>query len=51
MILSSLGDYQQARQVKSNTVTRGRRVLGDDDPDTLRSASNLGRRPVGAGRL
>ena len=33
--------YQQARDLDEDTLTRRRRVLGDDHPDTLTSASNL----------
>ena len=37
-VLWSLGDYQQARQLQSDTFTRSRRVLGEDHPVTLASA-------------
>ncbi len=36
-----LGHFQQARDLDEDTLTRSRRVLGDDHPDTLISASNL----------
>jgi hypothetical protein len=36
-----LGQYERARQLGEDTLTRYRRVLGDDHPDTLRSAHNL----------
>jgi hypothetical protein len=36
-----LGQDEQARQLGEDTLTRHRRVLGDDHPDTLRSATNL----------
>jgi hypothetical protein len=36
-----LGQYEQARQLAEDTLTRRRRVLGDDHPDTLRSATHL----------
>ena len=39
--LRGLGEYQQARDLDEDTLTRRRRVLGDDHPDTLTSASNL----------
>jgi hypothetical protein len=35
-----VGQHEQARQLQQDTLTR-RRVLGDDHPDTLASASNL----------
>ena len=38
-----MGDYQQARTLDEDTLTRSRRVLGDDHPDTLTSANNLAR--------
>jgi hypothetical protein len=40
-IRMSLGEHQQARQLQNDTLTRLRRVLGDDYPDTLTSASRL----------
>ena len=42
LVLWSLGDYQQARQLLNDTFTRSRRVLGEDHPTTLLSASVLG---------
>jgi hypothetical protein len=36
-----LGEHQQARQLQNDTLTRLRRVLGDDHPETLTSAHNL----------
>jgi Tetratricopeptide repeat len=36
-----LGDYQQARALDEDTLTRFRRVLGADHPNTLGSASDL----------
>jgi hypothetical protein len=36
-----LGWYEQAYQLGQDTLTRCRRVLGDDHPDTLRTAHNL----------
>jgi hypothetical protein len=38
---NELGQYERARQLGEDTLTRYRRVLGDDHPDTLRSAHNL----------
>jgi hypothetical protein len=38
---SKLGEYQQARALDEDTLARRRRVLGDDHPDTVTSASNL----------
>ena len=39
--LRALGEHQQARDLDEDTLTRRRRVLGDDHPDTLTSANNL----------
>jgi hypothetical protein len=39
--LRKLGEYERARQLDEDTLARRRRVLGDDHPDTLTSASNL----------
>jgi hypothetical protein len=39
--LWGLGEYRQARALDEDTLARRRRVLGDDHPDTLASASNL----------
>jgi len=36
-----LGEYRAARALDEDTLTRRRRVLGDDHPDTLISAANL----------
>ena len=36
-----LGEYQRARALDEDTLTRRRRILGDDHPDTLTSASQL----------
>jgi ornithine cyclodeaminase/alanine dehydrogenase-like protein (mu-crystallin family) len=36
-----LGQYEQARQLGEDTLTRMRRVLGDDHPHTLESAGSL----------
>ena len=38
--LTDLGEYQAARELGEDTLAR-RRILGDDHPDTLTSASNL----------
>ena len=38
---AALGEHEQARALDEDTLTRRRRVLGDDHPDTLASASNL----------
>jgi hypothetical protein len=45
-----LGQYQQARQLGEDTLTRCRRVLGDDHPDTLRSAFILATTLQGLGQ-
>ena len=39
-VRSELGEHEQARALAEDTLTR-RRVLGEDHPDTLRSAGNL----------
>jgi hypothetical protein len=36
-----LGEYQAARELDEDTLTRRRRVLGEDHPSTLNSARNL----------
>jgi hypothetical protein len=36
-----LGETQAARELDEDTLARYRRVLGEDHPDTLTSASNL----------
>ena len=36
-----MGHYAEARELDEDTLARCRRVLGEDHPDTLRSASNL----------
>ena len=41
-MLWSLGDHEQARQLQHDAFTRSRRVLGEDHPVTLRTASFLG---------
>lgn len=41
--LCALGDYPQARTLNEDTLTRRRRVLGEDHPSTLTSANNLAR--------
>jgi hypothetical protein len=38
-----LEEYQQARALDEDTLTRCREVLGDDHPNTLTSAYNLAR--------
>src|SRR6478672_3086452 len=35
------GEHQAARELDEDTLARRRRVLGEDHPDTLNSASNL----------
>jgi Tetratricopeptide repeat len=39
--LRGSGEHQQARELDDDTLSRYRRVLGEDHPDTLRSATNL----------
>jgi hypothetical protein len=41
-VLWSLGDYEQARELQSDTFTRSRRVLGEDHAVTLATALILG---------
>jgi Tetratricopeptide repeat len=35
------GHYEPARQLAEDTLPRMRRILGDDHPDTLHSATHL----------
>jgi hypothetical protein len=39
--LSAVGKHEQASELDEDTLTRYRRVLGDDHPSTLLSANNL----------
>jgi len=39
--LAELGEREQARALDEDTLTRRRRILGEDHPDTLISAHNL----------
>ncbi len=39
--LRALGEHQAARELDQDTLDRCRRVLGDDHPETQRSARNL----------
>jgi hypothetical protein len=39
--LRALGEYQRACALDEDILTRYRRVLGDDHPDTLASADHL----------
>ena len=41
LVPSAVGEYQQARALNEDTLTRRRPALGDDHPDTLTSAQNL----------
>jgi hypothetical protein len=36
-----LGQYEPARQLAEDTLSRSRQVLGEDHPDTLRLANDL----------
>jgi hypothetical protein len=36
-----LGQYEQARELNEETLSRGQRVFGEDHPDTLKSARRL----------
>jgi tetratricopeptide (TPR) repeat protein len=42
-IFCALGDYERARTLDEDTLARRRRVLGEDHPNSLASASNLAR--------
>jgi Tetratricopeptide repeat len=42
LVLWSLGEHQQARQLQADALTRSRRTLSEDHPETLRAASFLG---------
>jgi hypothetical protein len=44
-----LGEYPQARALDEDTLARRRRILGDDHPDTLTSASQLANDLFGLG--
>ena len=39
--LADMGRYAEACELGKDILARGRRVLGEDHPDTLTSASNL----------
>ncbi|MEV4715527.1 tetratricopeptide repeat protein [Micromonospora sp. NPDC049374] len=39
--LHTLGDHNECRALSEETLTRSRRVLGDDHPDTLLFAYGL----------
>jgi hypothetical protein len=39
--MRDLGEVQAARDLEQDALNRRRRVLGEDHPDTNRSASNL----------
>lgn len=41
--LSALGEHERARRLQEDTVARFRRVLGEDHPNTLAAANDLGR--------
>jgi hypothetical protein len=47
--LSALGHNERARALDEDTLARRRRVLGEDHPETLGSASNLARDLSGLG--
>jgi hypothetical protein len=40
-VLYELGELERARELDEDTLDRRRRALGDDHPDTHRSARNL----------
>ncbi|MCA1709751.1 MAG: tetratricopeptide repeat protein [Actinobacteria bacterium] len=44
MWLAELGEHEQARALTEDTLTRRRRILGEDHPDTLTSAGHLANR-------
>jgi len=39
--LAGGGEHRKACALSEDTLTRARRVLGEDQPDTLKSAVNL----------
>ena len=39
--MAAMGDCQQARALDEDALSRRRRVLGDDHPETVASANNL----------
>ncbi|MBV9059815.1 MAG: tetratricopeptide repeat protein [Pseudonocardiales bacterium] len=39
--LHALGDYQQARDLNEDTLTRCRHVLGENHPSTMLTTANL----------
>jgi hypothetical protein len=39
--LRGLGNYQAARELDEDTLARRRRLLGEEHPDTKKSAGNL----------
>jgi len=43
-VLALLGEHERARTLAEEVLTRARRVLGNDHPDTLAAAYNLARR-------
>ena len=47
--LSALGEHDRARVLKQDTLTRRRRVLGEDHPDTQRSAARVAEHRRAAG--
>jgi Tetratricopeptide repeat len=48
-VLRALGEHEQARTLIEDTLTRRRRVLGDDHPDTLRTTATLAENPPASG--
>ncbi|MGH3814474.1 MAG: tetratricopeptide repeat protein [Pseudonocardiaceae bacterium] len=40
-VLVDVGPYSQARQLSEDTLTRARRVFGEDHPRTRKAAGNL----------
>ena len=48
-VLRALGEHEQARTLIEDIFTRRRRILGDDHPDTLRTAAALAESPPAFG--
>ena len=47
--LRALGEHEQARTLDADTLIRRRRVLGNDHPDTLRTAAAMAENPPAFG--
>jgi hypothetical protein len=47
--LRALGEHDEARILTEDTLSRRRRILGDDHPDTLRTAAASAENPPAFG--